>query len=478
MPYCAAAPDPPVAAPITMTRRSTSDAPPSGFVAETGSLLRLAAPIVASQLGQIGMNAADTIMVGPLGAVPLAAAGLGSALHFVVMMVGAGVIVGMNPLVSQAFGAHRMSECRHVLRQGFLLALVLSVPVALVTLLGEPVALLFGQDPEVAALTGAYMAALAPGIPPVLAFMAQRQYLEATGHTRPPMTVTLLALLLNIGLNRIFIHGGGFVPALGVVGSGWATTLVRWFMFGALMVYLAARPRLSPFRARERSGWRPDLARMRTIVRIGTPIGLQFGLEIGLFAFAAVMMGWFGPIELAAHQVTINIAATTFMVALGTSMAGTVLVGQHIGAGRLRQARLAVTSTYTLAVGFMGLCALAFLLAPEALVGLYTDDPAIVRTGRRLLIVAAAFQLFDGGQVAGMGVLRGVGDTRVPMLLAGAGYWGVGIGTGLLLGFVLPYGPVGVWIGLCAGLGAVAVSMAIRVRAVLWLRDPRPLGTE
>ena len=445
------------------------------FRAEVRDLLVLAGPIIASQLGQIGMNASDTVMVGPLGAVPLAAAGLGSSLHFVVLMVGAGVIVGMNPLVSQAFGAGRFGECRHYLWQGSILGLGLSVPVAALTLLGEPIALLFGQDPDVAALTGAYMAALAPGIPPVMLFMAQRQFLEAMGHTRPAMFVTLLALLLNIALNRVLIFGLGPVPPLGVVGSGWATTLVRWFMFGALLAWMARGPRLSPFHTGMARPWRPAPSTLRRIARIGSPIGLQFGLEVGLFSFAAVMMGWFGPVELAAHQVTINIAATTFMVALGTSMAGSVRVGQHIGARRPSAARRAVLATYLLAVGFMGACALVFVSIPESLIALYTRDPQIIEVGGRLLLVAAAFQLFDGGQVAGIGVLRGAGDTQVPMLLAAAGYWGAGVGTALLLGFVMPYGPVGVWLGLCAGLAAVAVSLGTRVRAVLWLRDPATL---
>lgn len=447
----------------------------TGFVRESGSLLLLAVPIIASQLGQIGMNTADTIMVGPLGAVPLAAAGLGSGLHIVMVMIGAGILVGMNPMVSHAFGAGRMAECRHVLRQGLLLATALSLPVAALTLLGEPIALLFGQDAEVAALTGRYMVALAPGIPPVLGFMALRQYIEAMGRTRPPMTVTLLALALNIAFNHVLIHGAGPIPAMGVVGSGWATTLVRWFMFLGLGAYVAVRSALSPFEPGTRGAWKPAVHTLRRMLHIGSPIGLQFGLEMGLFAFAAVMMGWFGPEELAAHQVTINIAATTFMVALGTSMAGTVRVGQHIGARRPAQARLAVLATYALAVGFMGACALLFVALPDALMGLYTTDPDIIRIGSRLLLVAAAFQLFDGAQVAGMGVLRGAGDTQVPMMLAAAGYWGAGVGTALLLGFIMPLGPVGVWIGLCVGLAAVALAMLVRVRAVLWLREPVPI---
>ena len=421
------------------------------------------------------MNTADTIQVGPLGPGALAAAGIGSAIHMVVLFVGAGVLVGMGPLVSQAFGAGRLEDCRHVMRQGVWLALLLSIPVAAIMLFGQQVSLWFGQQPDVAALAGDYMVALAPGVPPVLLYLALRQYLEGMGHARPSMVVSLLALLLNVLLNRVLIYGWAGVPAFGVVGSGYATSIVRWFMLAALLAWVIAHRRFDPVRGAPAGAWRYDRARIARIFRIGMPIGLQFGLEIGLFAFAAVMMGWFGPLEIAAHQVTINIAATTFMVALGTSMAGSIRVGQAIGAGDRERTHHAVVATYLLAVGFMAVCAVGFVLAPEWLIGLYTRDPDILALGRRLLLVAAAFQVFDGAQVAGISVLRGAGDTTVPMLLAAAGYWGVGMVSAVVLGFATDFGPVGVWIGLCAGLGAVALTLAIRARTVLWVRQPSAL---
>ncbi|HUF13443.1 MAG TPA: MATE family efflux transporter [Longimicrobiales bacterium] len=446
-----------------------------GLPREVGNTLRLAGPIIASQLGQVGMNTADTIQVGPLGASALAAAGIGGAIHFFVLFIGIGVLVGMGPLVSQAFGAGRLADCRDVARQGLWLALALSIPVATTMLFGREVALLFGQQPDVAALAGAYMVALAPGVLPVMLFLALRQYLEGMGHARPSMVVSLAALGLNVLLNDVLIHGAGPVPALGVVGSGYATTIVRWFMFAALLAYTVLHRGFDPVRGAPARAWRIDRVRIGRIFRIGMPIGLQFGLEIGLFAFAAVMMGWFGPIEIAAHQVTINIASATFMVALGTSMAGSIRVGQTIGAGEPAATRHAIVATYMLAVGFMAACALAFLLAPVWLIGLYTHDPAILAVGRDLLMVAAAFQVFDGGQVAGISVLRGAGDTTVPMLLAAAGYWGIGMVCALGLGFGTALGPVGVWIGLCAGLAAVALTLLFRVRAVLWRRRPSAL---
>lgn len=436
------------------------------FRHELADLFRLATPIILSQLGQIGMNTADTVMVGPLGALPLAAVGVGSAIHMVAITVGMGVIVGMGPLVSQAYGAGNRRLCRRVLVQGGWLSLALALPLAGMHLYGQEIALLLGQQPEVAAVAGDYLAALLPGILPIFLFLAFRQFLEGMGTTTPPMVITLVALAINVAANRVFIYGvDGWIPAFGAVGTGWATSVVRWSMFLLMLAYVLRRPDLHPFRGVAR---RLDPLLFRRIVRVGTPIGAQFGLEVGLFAFAAVMMGWLGAVELAAHQVTINIAATTFMVALGVSLAGAIRVGQRIGAGRPRMMRRSVQATYLLSVAIMGACALLFVAAPEALVRLYTPDEEIVRLGSRLLLVAALFQVFDGAQVAGVSVLRGAGDTRLPMLLAGFGYWAVGLPVGFYLGFRAGMGPVGVWLGLSAGLAVVGVMVAIRVRHILW----------
>jgi MATE family multidrug resistance protein len=440
------------------------------YLHELGGLLALAVPIVVNQLGQVGMSTADTIMVGPLGAEPLAAAGLGSALHHFGLILAMGVVLGMGPLVSQAYGGGDVDECRRVLVQGSWVALLLSVPVALGCLLGREVSLLLGQDAGVAELTGGYMRALAPGIAPALLFIAARQYLEGMGHVTAPMVVTFAGLGLNIVLNRIFIYGvGDVIPALGVVGTGWATTIVRYAMLAAIAVFVLTHRSL---RLHGRS-LRPRLARIRQVFAVGGPIGAQFGMEVGLFSFAAVMMGWLGAVELAAHQVTINIASTTFMVALGASMAGSIRVGQHIGAGRARGARRAVVSTYVLSTGFMLCCALLFVLMPEALIGLYTPHREIIVLGAQLLLLAAAFQLFDGAQVAGVSVLRGAARTRGPMIIAGVGYWCVGLPVAYLLAFHAGLGPVGVWIGLSVGLAAVALLLVVRVREVFWRQAVR-----
>lgn len=439
---------------------------------EAVTLMTIAGPIIFSQLGTVGMHTMDTLMVGPLGATPLAAAGLGSALHAVVMMISMGTLMGMSPLVSQAFGAGRRPEARQVLVQGLWLAAFLSVPIVGYNLAGGWLAVAFGQPGDVAVLTGGYMTALAAGVPPFLMFIALRQYLEGMGRTKPAMVITFMGLGLNFVGNQSFIYGvEGLIEPMGVVGSGWATTLVRWAMLVLLMGYVLIHPDLHPL---QDAGRRPEWPRIRRIVAIGAPTGAQVGLEVGLFSFAAVMMGWFGTVELGSHQITINLAATTFMLAMGTSLAGSIRVGMHIGGGRPRGVRRAVQVTYAVSIAAMGLCALLFVLIPEQLLRLYTDDPAILELGRRLLFMAGVFQLFDGAQVAGFSVLRGAADTRVPMLLALLAFWCLGAPSAYVIGFHTTLGPVGVWVGLCLGLAAAAILLFFRVRRVLW-RGPAPV---
>ncbi|MBW3627850.1 MAG: MATE family efflux transporter [Gemmatimonadetes bacterium] len=447
-------------------RESTARQEDRLLAREARELLRIAGPIILSQLGGVGMLTMDTIMVGPLGAQALAASGLANSLHMAVVMMSTGTLLGMGPLVSRAFGAGDRWECRHVLVQGLWLALVLAIPLMAINFLGEPLSVALGQPEEVSALAGGYMTALAWGVPPLLLFTALRNFLEGMGIAKPAMVITFLGLAVNLIGNQVLIYGiEGWIPAFGVVGSGWATTLVRYAMLAAMATYLLRHRELHPF---EGVRFSPEGTMFRRIVKIGIPSGAQMGLEVGLFSFAAVMMGWFGAVELGTHQVTLNIAATTFMVALGVSLAGSIRVGQNLGAGDPAGARRAVLLTFALSVGFMGLCGVAFLGMPETLLRLYTDDPSLLKLGRELLFMAALFQLFDGAQVAGFSVLRGAGDTRVPMILAALAYWAVGAPAAYLLGFHSALGPSGIWAGLCISLAVASALLVRRIRRVLY----------
>ena len=441
-------------------------APDHPLATEARALLRIAGPIILSQLGGIGMLTTDTIMVGRLGADALAASGLANSLHSAVIMISMGTLLGMGPLVARAYGAGNQQECRHVLVQGLWLALVLTVPLMAVNFLGGPLGRALGQPAHVAETAGRYMTALSWGVLPLLLFNAFRNFLEGMGIAKPAMVITLIGLVVNLAMNQLFIYGvEGWFGGRGVVGSGWATTSVRWWMLIAMVGYLLTHRELHPFRG---VGFRPEGTMFRRILKIGIPTGGQMGLEVGLFSFAAVMMGWFGAIQLGSHQVTINIAATTFMVALGVSLAGSIRVGQNLGAENPEGVRRAVLLTFALSLGFMGVCALAFLGMPETLLRLYTDDPDVLRLGRELLFMAALFQLFDGAQVAGFSVLRGAGDTRIPMLLAGLAYWVVGAPAAYLLGFHSPLRESGVWAGLCISLAVASLLLAWRIRKVLY----------
>jgi MATE family multidrug resistance protein len=446
------------------------------FMHELRALTRVAGPIIVSQLGGIAMNTTDVIMVGPLGAEALAGAGVANAIFMAALVVCTGTLMGMSPLVSQAFGAGDRGECRRVMVQGLWLAALLSVPMTVLCFFGLPIARALGQPETVARLAGGYLAAIGWGVPPLLLFMAFRQYLDGMSLTRPAMVMTFIGVAVNVGGNQLLIYGFQWdlpllgtwsVPAGGLVGSAWSTTIVRWAMLVAMLAYVLSRSELAPFVG---VSLKPVAARLRRMLVIGAPIGGQLAAEIGVFAFAVIMMGWLSPVAQAAHQVAINIASATFMVALGTSLAGTIRVGQHVGAGSRRGVQRAALTTYVLVLTFMSLCALVFLAAPRWILGLYTRDPQIIAVGLTLMVMAAAFQVFDGAQVAGLCALRGAADTRVPMWITVLAYWVIGAPAAYLLGFHTSLGAQGVWLGLVISLIVAAVLLGWRVRRVLWAR--------
>jgi len=435
---------------------------------EIGALLRLAGPISVGQLGSIAMMTTDTMMVAPLGAAALAAAGLAIALQMAVLVAVSGTLGGVTPLISQSHGAGDLAECRRVGVQGLWAALLLSLPVIVVSVSGRRLALALGQDPGVAKLAGGFLLALAPGIVPALLFNAMKYYVDALGRTRVAMSVTFVGVAVNALGNWVFIYGvPGVVRPLGLVGSGLSTTVVRWAMLGVIAVYVARHPELSPFRG---ASLRPHLERLRRIARIGVPIGAQYFAEIGTFTVAAVMMGRLGTSQLAAHQITLNLASATFMVAVGAALGGSIRVGRAVGAGSRRGVHRAAVAAYLVSLGFMTVCALVFLAFPRFLLELYTRDAAIVGYGTSLLFMAALFQVFDGAQVAGISILRGAADTRVPMVITLLGYWAIGIPVAYGLGFHTPLRHVGIWTGLTLSLVVVALLLLWRVHRVLWRR--------
>ena len=444
---------------------------------EVRATLVLAVPFVLAQLSQMSMSFVDVIMVGRLGTEAMAAIVLGSTTYFTLALVCVGVLVAVQPTVAQAVGAGDPEAAGRGARQGLWLATLLGVPFTFALGYAEEVFLWTGQAPETAALAGAYVGAIRWGFVPNLWFTALRGLCEGDARPMPVLVVTLLGVVANAGLNYVLMFGTMGAPALGLVGTGWSSALTVTVMFAALGLYVRYGP---PRRFRVFAGLRrPDPEALGALFRLGWPIGVGFGLEAGLFSAATLLAGRLPDAEvaLAAHQIALNAASVSFMVPLGIGMAGGVRVGQAAGAGDLDGAARAGWTAAALGTAFMSLSALLFWLAPEAVIWIYagsTPDAEVAALASVLLGVAAVFQLFDGAQATVAGALRGLKDTRVPMLIAAGAYWGVGLTLGATLGLRLGAGAPGLWWGLTAGLATAAVGMALRFATQTRRRAPIP----
>ena len=358
---------------------------------------------------------------------------------------------------------------------GLLLAALLALPfVAVLTSLDQLLRAL-GYDAALAAEIGRYLRAIAWGGPAFLGFAVLRSLLASLSHTGSVMAVLLICVAGNAALNWVLIFGHLGVPALGAAGSGYASAINQWVMLGGLGLCLRIMPRLAALRLL-RNAFAPSRIEMAKILRLGLPIGGMRGIEVGVFMTAGILMGLLGAAALGAHQLVLNCAGITFMVPLGIAQAATVRVAYELGAGRTQAARHAGFVALALGSGFMGAAAIVLWMAPEPIIAAYVNiaDPAngeTVEIARRLLAIAALFQVFDGTQVIAAGVLRGYRDTMVPMLLATFGYWGVGFAACWLFAFPLGYGAVGLWWGLALGLALVAVLLTLRFRQLA-----RPIG--
>jgi multidrug resistance protein, MATE family len=421
----------------------------------------LALPVVVVQVGLMAMGVADTIMVGHVSATALAAVALGNVYFFAVIVFGMGTLMALDPLVAQAVGAGDEPATARAVQRGLLLALVLAVPIMLALLPAIPVLTFLQQPPEVVPLAAGYARASVPGVLPFLGFVVLRQSLQAMGRLQPIVLTIIAANLVNVVLNWVLIFGHFGLPPGGAVGSAWASSLSRWFMALALLAvgWSVLRPLLHPIRPRAF-----DLRPLVRVLRLGAPIGAQQQLEFGAFGVIGLLMGLLGTREMAGHQIALNLASLTFMVPLGVSAAAAVLVGQAVGRGDDGAARRSAGAALICGTAFMTASALVFMSVPALLAGIYTSDPGVAAIAAVLIPIAAIFQLFDGWQVVSIGVLRGVGDTRTPMVVNVLGFWLLGIPISIWLGFRTDYGPEGLWLGLVAGLIVVSVILLARVR--------------
>lgn len=442
---------------------------------ELSALVALAIPVVFSEIGWMLQAIVDTVMVGGLGPAAIGAVALGNAVYYTPSMFGFGLLLGLDTLVSQAYGRGDHDACHHWLAQGVYLTAIISPPLMLLGVAGSLVLTHIGITPQVAIPAGSYLRILTLGTPPLLLYATARRYLQGVGQVRVIFVAFVVANLLNWFGNWVLIYGKLGFPALGVDGSAYSTCLARVSM--ALILFGFAwryeRQRGHPL---FRHWARISLLKIKQLVRLGAPAAGQIVLEVGAWNMATLAAGWLTPVQLATHQIALNYAAFTYMVPLGLSSAAAVSVGHAVGAGDPAKARRAGWLALALGTGFMILAAIVFFVAPGPLIALYTRDAAVMAVGPSLLGLAAAFQIFDGIQTVSTGALRGLGETRIPMWANLVGYWFLGLPLGIGTCFLLHWGVYGLWIGLTLALIVIAITLLYR-----WKKDsemPATAGSE
>lgn len=427
------------------------------FQSELRALFRLAVPLAAAQAGTQLMGLVDVAVLGRLGARELAGSGLANAVFFAFSVMGMGMVYGVDPLIAQAIGAGDRGRARHILWQGIWLALIVSGALTIVLLLGALALPLIGAQAELIAPARVYLLIRLTSLVPFLLFFVIRAYLQAHGVTRPMVISMVLANVFNLGADIALVFGiPGLIPALGVAGAAIATVLCTILQFVIVASAVRGIEVGQPFEHR------PDRAAILQAARLGWPVAMQMGAEVGIFALVALLASRLGTLHLAAHQLVIGLASFTFTVAMGVAAAGSVRVGIGVGARDAMATRFAGHVAFLGGALVMGVSALAFALVPRPITRLVTNQENVIAVAIPLMLVAAVFQLSDGIQVVGAGVLRGAGDTKWAFYANVVGHWLVGLPVALLLGFRMNMGIVGLWWGLCAGLTVVAVLLAIR----------------
>ena len=423
--------------------------------------LELALPLIAAELGWMSMGVVDTIMVGrlPDSAIAIGATGLGQSLYNMLAIFGGGLLLGMDTFVSQAHGREDVDDARHTLVNGLVLAFILTPILMLAVSFWPALMQRFGISPELVEPMRPFLAALNWGTLPLLLYFALRRYLQAV-NTVVPITFALVsANIINAVGNYALIYGHLGFRAYGITGSGWSTCISRIYMVAVLMITLVwvESRRVSDGSRRPRV----DLQRIRELLRLGVPAAAQILLEIGAFSAATALCAKLGPVQLSGHEIALNCAAFTFMVPLGISSAAAVRVGQNLGRGDMASARRAGWAAILIGLCFMTCSGLTFVSLPKLIARGFSADPNVIAIGASLLMVAAAFQLFDGLQVVATGALRGAGDTRTPMIANFVAYWLIGLPLGCFLAFYLHWGALGIWIGLCIGLMSIGIVLLL-----------------
>jgi MATE family multidrug resistance protein len=442
------------------------------FLQEARELLRLAVPLAATQLAQMIILATDTVMLGHYSKEALAAGALGNTVYFLVWLLGSGMPMAVSPVIAHAQGHHAAStrprdqrEVRIAVRMGLWSVALIFIPLLAVLVFTRPILVFFGQEPRLAADAAIFISGLVWGLPFAMAFQVLRSFSTALSRAVPPLIVMGLAILWNAGLDYALIFGHLGLPRLGLYGAGLASASSNIFSFVAMLAICLWQPALRRYHILHR-WWQPHWASFRELFKLGLPIGITMVFEVALFNGAALAMGTFGLASLAAHQIAITIPSLTFMIPLGIGLAATVRVGLAAGAGDRIAARRAGFTAIAMGTAFMCVTALVLLIWPRQIASLWLPDTPenaeVLMLAINFLHVAAAFQLMDGMQVTAAMSLRGLKDTRGPMLLAGASYWLAGAPMCAILGFGTALKGFGVWLGLAFGLLVAAITLTAR----------------
>lgn len=436
------------------------------WVEEVSRLLRLAGPLIVNSLSIAGIQFADTVMAGRLGARALAAVAVGSSVYFIGFMVCMGLLMAISPIAARHYGAGEAKLIGRYTRQGMLMGVLLGLTVtAAGLLLAGPMLTVVGVDPAFRQLTVDYVHAIVFGAPAICVFLALRYTTEGIGYTTPMLYLSVFGLACNVFLNWVFMFGHLGAPAFGAVGAGIASAITMWLMMLVLGTYVFLHPRYRPLGIFSRVP-RPRGPILREIVALGAPIAISITAESGLFNAVSILIGTLGAEIAAAHQIAINLASTMFMVPLALSAATTIRVGHALGAGNAAAARYSGCIGIAACAAFMTASALGMLLFRDAVVTLYTNDPAVRGIAVSLLLMAAIFQVADGIQVGAAGALRGYKDTRVPMVVTTFAYWALAFPLAWLAAVTYRLPPEWIWGGFVVGLTVAALLLALRFQRV------------
>jgi len=432
---------------------------------------RLALPVVLSQLGQVSVGVADSMMVGRLGAVELAAASLGNSIFFVLLMFGMGVSMGITPLISIAEGKGKMKRISSLFQHGLWINILTAILlIGIIMMLSQGLHFL-DQPEEVVQITIPYLLIITASMLPFMIFQTFKQFAEGLSQTKQAMYVTIFCNLVNVFLNWVLIYGKWGAPELGLNGAGIATLISRVLMPIMMGWYVIRSKRYRQF------DLQLGIKKLRffminRILKIGLPTGFQYIFEVSAFSAAAIMMGWIGVNALAGHQIALNLASISYMMAAGLSTAGMIRVSNQIGKGSQKTMREAGMVVFGMVLVFMFTCAVIFVVFRYTLPTFYIDDMEVIQISASLLVIAGLFQLSDGVQVVGLGVLRGMEDVKFPTIITLIAYWVLGLPLGYFLAFELEMGAEGIWYGLLIGLSITAVVLFFRFNAL----SKKPIG--